>query len=265
MEDAWVILPLMTSIFDLSGKVALVTGGSKGLGKSMAHAFAQAGADIFICSRSESELKSAAAEIGAEGSGRVEWLPADMTDPAQVQALGKEALARMGRIDVLVNNAGSNVPQPIDEITDEAWSRILELNLTSIMRLTRLLVPQMKARKWGRIIHISSILGLSGLAGRNIYCSTKSALIGLARASAADLGPWGITVNCIAPGPFLTDLPAKMLSDDQRRAFAERTALGRWGRPDELAGPALLLASEAGSFITGSTLLVDGGVLARAM
>jgi len=255
----------MTSLFDLSGKAALITGGSKGLGKSMARAFAQAGADIFICSRSESELKSAAAEIGAEGSRRVEWLSVDMTEPEQVNALGKEVLARMSRIDILVNNAGSNIPQPIDEITDEAWSRILELNLTSIMRLTRMLVPQMKARKWGRIIHISSILGLSGLAGRNIYCSTKSALIGLARASALDLGPWGITVNCIAPGPFLTDLPATILSEEQRRAFTERTALGRWARPEELAGPALLLASEAGSFITGSTLLVDGGVLARAM
>lgn len=130
----------------------------------MARAFAQAGADIFICSRSENELKSASADIAAEGGGRVEWLPVDMTDPQQVEALGKEALARMGRIDVLVNNAGSNIPQPIDEITDDAWSRILELNLTSIMRLTRMLVPQMKARKWGRIIHISSILGLSGLA-----------------------------------------------------------------------------------------------------
>jgi gluconate 5-dehydrogenase len=256
---------MMTSLFDLSGKVALVTGGSKGLGKSMARAFAQAGADIFICSRSENELKAAAAEIGEGNSRRVEWMVVDMTDPQQVQALGKEALARMGRVDVLVNNAGSNVPQPIDEVTDDAWNRILELNLTSIMRLTRMLVPQMKARKWGRIIYISSILGLSGASGRNIYCSTKSALIGLARASALDLGPWGITVNCIAPGPFLTDLPGTILTEAQKRAFAERTALGRWGRPEELAGPALLLASEAGSFITGSTFVVDGGVLARML
>ena len=103
------------------------------------------------------------------------------------------------------------------------------------------------------------------MGGRNIYCSTKSALVGLARASAIDLGPWGITVNCIAPGPFLTDLPAKMLSEDQKLAFAQRAALGRWGRPEELAGPALLLASDAGSYITGTTLLVDGGVLARVI
>lgn len=265
LASSWVILLGMTSLFDLSGKVALVTGGSKGLGKAMARAFAEAGADVLICSRSESELQSAAAEIAAGLSRRVEWLRADMTDPQQVRALGDGALARMGHIDILVNNAGSNIPQPVDEITDEAWGSILELNLTSIMRLTRMLVPPMKARKWGRIIHISSILGLTGLAGRNVYCSTKSALMGFARASAVDLGPWGITVNCIAPGPFLTDLPATILSDEQKRAFAERTALGRWARPEELAGPALLLASEAGSFITGSTMLVDGGVLARVM
>jgi len=255
----------MTSQFDLSGRVALVTGGSKGLGKAMARAFAEAGADVVICSRNESELPAAAAEIGAGLSRRVEWVKADMTDPRAVSALGQEALARMGRIDILVNNAGSNVPQPIDEITDEAWNRILELNLTSVMRLTRLLAPQMKARRWGRVIHISSVLGLGGMGGRNIYCSTKSALVGLARASAIDLGPWGITVNCIAPGPFLTDLPAKMLSEDQKLAFAQRAALGRWGRPEELAGPALLLATEAGSYITGTTLLVDGGVLARVI
>jgi len=255
----------MTSLFDLSGTTALVTGGSKGLGKAMARALAQAGADIFICSRSESELQSAASEIADGLACRVEWMKADMTDPGQVRALGEEALARMGRVDILVNNAGSNVPQPIDEITDEVWARIVELNLTSIMRLTRMLVPQMKARRWGRIIHISSVLGLSGIGGRSIYCSTKSALVGFARASAIDLGPWGITVNCIAPGPFLTDLPAKILTEDQKQAFAGRTALGRWGQPEELAGAALLLASKAGSYITGSTLVVDGGALARMM
>jgi NAD(P)-dependent dehydrogenase (short-subunit alcohol dehydrogenase family) len=166
-------------------------------------------------------------------------------------------------VDILVNNAGSNIPQEIDEITDEAWDRIIELNLSSAMRLTRLLVPQMKARRWGRIIHISSILGMTGLAGRSVYSSTKSGLLGLARASAMDLGPSGITVNCIAPGPFLTDLPGRILTDEQKRNFAQRTALGRWGRPEEIAGAALLLASEAGSYITGSTLLVDGGVVAK--
>jgi NAD(P)-dependent dehydrogenase (short-subunit alcohol dehydrogenase family) len=169
----------------------------------------------------------------------------------------------MGHIDILVNNAGSNHPQAIDVIQDSDWDRLVELNLSSCMRLTRLLTPQMKGRGWGRIIHISSVLGLGGAEGRNSYCATKSGLIGLTRASALDLGRFNITVNAIAPGPFLTDLPARMLSEEQKRNFTETTALGRFGRPEELIGPALLLASEAGSYITGQTLVVDGGALCR--
>jgi NAD(P)-dependent dehydrogenase (short-subunit alcohol dehydrogenase family) len=131
------------------------------------------------------------------------------------------------------------------------------------MAMSRALAPQMKERKWGRIIHISSIMGLASKEGRNSYSATKSALIGLARASALDLGDYNITVNCIAPGPFLTDLPGKMLSAEEKQVFATRTALGRWGNPRELAGPALLLASEAGSYITGQVITVDGGCLIK--
>jgi NAD(P)-dependent dehydrogenase (short-subunit alcohol dehydrogenase family) len=140
---------------------------------------------------------------------------------------------------------------------------VLETNLSSIMALTRGLVPQMKERRWGRIIHISSIMGLLSKEKRNVYSATKSALIGFARASAIDLGPFGITVNCLAPGPFLTDLPGSILSDAEKKAFADHTALGRWGDPKELVGPALLLASDAGSYITGETLVVDGGFVIR--
>jgi NAD(P)-dependent dehydrogenase (short-subunit alcohol dehydrogenase family) len=169
----------------------------------------------------------------------------------------------MGRIDILVNNAGTNVPQPIDEISDAEWDRVLETNLSSIMALTRALVPQMKARRWGRIIHISSVMAFVSKAGRNIYSATKAALVGMARASALDLGAHGITVNCIAPGPFLTDLPGRLLSEQEKKEFAKTTALGRWANPKELVGPILLLATDAGSYITGETLVVDGGFLAR--
>ena len=131
------------------------------------------------------------------------------------------------------------------------------------MALTRALAPQMKARRWGRVIHISSIMGFISKEGRDIYSATKAALLGLARAGALDLGAHGITVNCIAPGPFLTDLPARLLSAEEKSEFARRTALGRWGDPKELVGPVLLLASEAGSYITGTALVVDGGCLAR--
>lgn len=253
----------MNKPFDLSGRVALVTGGSRGLGKAMARAFAQAGADIVISSRHEAELKAAIDEIRQGTSVRGACLVADMGLRKEVDRLAQSALREMGRVDILVNNAGTNLPQQIDQIKDEDWDRLVELNLTSCMALTRALAPQMKERRWGRIIHISSIMGLASKEGRNAYSATKAALIGMARASALDLGPYGITVNCIAPGPFLTDLPGKMLSDEEKRFFASRTALGRWGDPRELSGPALLLASEEGSYITGTTLVVDGGTLCK--
>jgi NAD(P)-dependent dehydrogenase (short-subunit alcohol dehydrogenase family) len=250
-------------MFDLTGRVALVTGGSKGLGKAMARGFAEAGANVIISSRHEAELKVAAAEIAAGTKAKVVYFVADMTNRDDVRKLADNALAAMGKVDILVNNAGSNTPQAIDKITDEDWDRIVELNLSSCMALTRALAPQMKERRWGRIIHISSIMGLSSKEQRNAYSATKSALLGLARASALDLGPFGITVNCLAPGPFLTDLPGTLLSDAEKKSFAVRTALGRWAEPRELAGPALLLASEAGSYITGAVLVVDGGSLVK--
>lgn len=250
-------------IFNLTGKVALVTGGSKGLGKAMARGLAEAGADIVISSRHEEELRPALEEI-LQGTGRRgRYVVADMSRRPDVPRLAAIALEQMGRVDILVNNAGTNIPQPIDQIRDEDWDQVLEINLNSVMVMTRALVPQMKTRRWGRIIHISSIMGFVSKQGRNAYSATKSALIGLTRANALDLGAYGITVNCIAPGPFLTDLPGRLLSDQEKREFAQWTALGRWGDPKEMIGPVLLLASEAGSYITGETLVVDGGWLAR--
>jgi NAD(P)-dependent dehydrogenase (short-subunit alcohol dehydrogenase family) len=253
----------MLNIFDLSGKVALVTGGSKGLGKAMARGFAEAGADVVISSRHENELRPALDEILQGAGRRGRYVVADMSRREDVTRLARTALEQMGRVDVLVNNAGTNKPQPIDAITDDVWDEVLEINLSSVMALTRALAPQMKERRWGRIIHISSVMGFLSKEKRNVYSATKSALIGLARASALDLGPFGITVNCIAPGPFLTDLPGGLLSDAEKKTFADHTALGRWGDPRELVGPALLLASDAGSYVTGETIVVDGGYLTR--
>jgi NAD(P)-dependent dehydrogenase (short-subunit alcohol dehydrogenase family) len=251
------------NIFDLTGKVALVTGGSKGLGKAMARGLAEAGADVIISSRHENELRAALDEILTGTGRRGRYIVADMSRRSEAARLAREALAAMGRVDILINNAGTNKPQAIDAITDESWDEILEINLNSVMALTRALVPQMKERRWGRIIHISSVMAFVSKEGRNIYSVTKSALLGLARANALDLGGHGITVNCIAPGPFLTDLPMNILSAAEKKAFADRTALGRWGDPKELVGPALLLASDAGSYITGQALVIDGGYLVR--
>jgi NAD(P)-dependent dehydrogenase (short-subunit alcohol dehydrogenase family) len=243
--------------------VALVTGGSKGIGKAIARGFAEAGASVVISSRHDDELKTAAAEIRQGLDSGVATFVADMTKREDVKRLAQSATHAFGKIDILVNNAGSNKPQPVDEIQDEDWDRIVELNYTSCMSLTRYLVPGMKERRFGRIIFISSVMGLASMAGRGVYSSTKSAVIGLCRAISLELGGYNITANCIAPGPILTDLPMSILTDEQRNFVASRTAVGRWGQPRELAGPAVFLCSEAGNYVTGSVLTVDGGILAR--
>lgn len=251
------------SPFDLTGRVALVTGGNKGLGRAMARGLAEAGADVFIASRNEAELKASLAYI-LEGTGRKgDYCVADVSNRNDVKRLARTAVEKMGKVDIVVNNAGMNQPQAIDQVTDEAWDKILEVNLTSVMALTRELAPGMKERKWGRVIHISSIMGQVSKEKRNAYSATKTALHGLARASALDLGPSGVTVNCIAPGPFLTDMPMSLLSDAEKKEFASRTALDRWGQPNELVGPVVFLSSDAAAYVTGTVLYVDGGYTAR--
>ncbi|MGI8980245.1 MAG: SDR family NAD(P)-dependent oxidoreductase [Pirellulaceae bacterium] len=254
---------MLNKLFSLSGRTALVTGGSKGIGKAMARAFAEAGANIAISARHADELKKAKAEIADGMSVKVEYFVADMTQRDQVKKLAKDVLAKLGRVDVLVNNAGSNKPQTLVDTTEEAWDEILELNLSSCYLLSHLLVPGMIERKWGRIIHTSSIMAMASNPARGLYSATKAALIGMARAHALELGPHGVTVNCLAPGPVATDLPMNILTDEQKRSFAERTAVKRWGQPIDMVGPALLLATDAGAFITGNVIVADGGLLCR--
>jgi NAD(P)-dependent dehydrogenase (short-subunit alcohol dehydrogenase family) len=253
----------MHPLFDLHGRVALVTGGSRGLGRAMARALAEAGADVALCSRDPEALRQSLDEVLSGLSVRGATIVADLSRRGECDRVAQEARQALGRVDILINNAGTNVPQPIDRIRDEDWDHVLELNLSSCMALSRAVVPEMKQRRWGRIVHISSIMALGSKEERHAYSATKAALIGMARAMAVELGPYNITVNCIAPGPFLTDLPGRLLSDEQKQHFARRTALGRWAQPRELAGAALLLASEAGSYITGATLVVDGGTLCK--
>lgn len=254
---------MLHSLFNLSGRTALVTGGSKGIGKAIARAYAEAGANVAISARKENELQQAAAEIQAGLNVRVEYFVADMIKRDDVKKLARDVLSKLGRVDVLVNNAGSNKPQNLVDVTEEVWDEILELNLTSCNLLSHLLVPGMIERKWGRIIHLSSVMALASNPGRGLYSATKAALIGMARAHALELGPHGVTVNCIAPGPVATDLPMSLLSDEQKKSFAERTAVKRWGQPIDMVGPALLLATDAGAFITGNVIVADGGMLCR--
>jgi 3-oxoacyl-[acyl-carrier protein] reductase len=254
---------MLSKLFDLGGRCALVTGGSKGIGKAVARGYAEAGADVVISARHEDDLKAAAQEIGEDLDVRIEYVVADMIDRAQVKQLAKESVERLGKIDILFNNAGSNEPQVLLETTDNSWDRILELNLTSCMGLARELAPGMVERKWGRIVHTSSVMALASNPGRGLYSATKAALIGMARAHALELGPHGVTVNCLAPGPVMTDLPMSLLNDQQKKQFAERTAVKRWGEVIDMVGPTLLLSSDAGAYISGTVILADGGMLCR--
>ena len=170
------------SPFDLTGRTALVTGGSKGIGHAIARGFADAGADLFLCSRTEESLVAAAESIRQATGVRVETSVADMARREDVQRVADEAVQRLGKVDILVNNAGWNITQAIDEIRDEDWEYLVELNLSNVMRLTRALVPGMKQRGWGRVIHISSIMALGSTPTRNAYSATKAALIGLCKA-----------------------------------------------------------------------------------
>ncbi|MFM7844195.1 MAG: SDR family NAD(P)-dependent oxidoreductase [Planctomycetota bacterium] len=250
-------------LFDLTGRVALVTGGSKGIGKAIARALAERGAQVAIAARHADELRGAAAEIAAGLPVKVDYRVTDMSQRQDTDELARWALEQFGRVDILFNNAGSNQPQPLVSATDDSWDHILELNLTSCMRLARALVPGMIERRWGRIIHLSSVMALASNPGRGSYSATKAALIGMTRAHALELGPVGITVNCLAPGPVATDLPMNLLTPDQKKKFAELTAVKRWGETVDMVGPALMLASDAGAFITGNVIVADGGMLCR--
>ena len=249
---------MIQELFNLNGKVALITGGSKGIGMAMAHGLAAAGADIVINSRNREEMDEAMNHI-LDGTGRQgHCVVADLFKREDTIRLAQEALAAMGRIDIIVNNAGTNIDNPVDKIVDQDWDKLVELNLTAPMVLVRELAAQMKERKWGRIVNVSSIFGMCTKNERGGYSATKSGLIGITRTMAQDLAPWGITANAIAPGPISTPLTDRMVQGELREYF-NSMLLGRWGTPQDLIGPVLLLSSDAGSFITGTTLTVDGG------
>lgn len=253
----------VSDLFSLKGKTALVTGGSKGIGLAVARGFAEAGAKVAIASRKVADLEKAKATIGEGLDAQVEYFVTDMNDRDQVGKLAADVLAKFGRCDVLFNNAGNNKPQNLVDTTMDVWDEILELNFTSCMLLSKHLAPGMIERKWGRIIYTSSVMALASNPGRGLYSATKAALVGMSRAQALELGPHGITVNCLAPGPIATDLPMSLLSDEQKKAFASRTALLRWGQVVDMVGPVLMLATDAGAYITGTIISADGGMLCR--
>ena len=250
--------------FRLDGRVALVTGGSRGLGYAMAVGLAQQGAHVVISGTNLQTLESArAALLEAHPAARCDVVAFDVSDAAACKAAVREVTARTGRSpDILVNNAGINRRFRLSEFDDESFEHVLNANLVGPFVLCREVAGPMQQRGWGRIVNVGSIMSHVGAANLHAYCASKHALWGLTKSLATEVGGDGVTVNCISPGYFATDLTRK-LKDDQRfdAKVRARNPLGRWGVAREMAGPCVFLCSESASYVNGATLVVDGGMI----
>ena len=254
----------MAVSIDLTGKRALVTGGSKGLGRVMATALAEAGADVAIVSRTLDATQEAAEAIAAQTGRNTLAIGADVTVAQDVERMAREAEERLGPIDILVNNAGNNARGLIQDLKEQDWDSVLDTNLKSVFLCSRVLGPKMADRGWGRVINMGSILSVIAIPGRAPYASAKAGVINLTKVLALEWATSGVTVNAICPGPFGTDMNKPIISDPEKyAAFISKIPMGRWGELDEISAPVLFLASEGASFVTGSCLFVDGGWTAQ--
>jgi gluconate 5-dehydrogenase len=249
-----------TSLFDLSGKVALVTGASRGLGQVFGRALARAGADLAITSRTRESLLPFQAEIEALGRRAVP-LKLDLRSQESIQEAVGQARAAFGKIDILVNNAGCNVRKPSVEITWDDWNLVLDTNLRGTFFVAQAVAKLMIPRGYGRIINIGSVTSVFGYAGLAPYCASRGGVKQLTMSLADDWGPHGITVNCLAPGWFKTEQNKVMYEDEEWVSYlTDRIPLKRPGKPTDLEGAVVFLASDASEYVTGQTLLVDGGI-----
>jgi gluconate 5-dehydrogenase len=250
--------------FDLSGKSAIITGGSKGLGLAMAAGLASAGADVMLVNRNAEEGTKAAEQLTEDFGIRAISFPADITSQEQTEAMAAAAIDAFGKIDILINSAGINIRGAIDEVSPADFNKVIEVNVNGTWLSCRAVTPYMKKANKGSIINLASTLGLVGLSNRTPYTASKGAVVQMTRALALELAPFNIKVNAICPGPFLTEMNIPIADTEEGKKFVVgATALGRWGEMREIQGAAIFLASDAGSYMVGSMLTVDGGWTAR--
>lgn len=243
----------------LAGKVAVITGASKGLGRAMALALAGAGARLALVSRNLEGLKSTA-EAVEKLSVEAGVFQADVTEESQVALLEKAVLEKFGKVHILINNAGINIRKPVTDFTLAEWRLVLDTNLTGAFLLCRSFVPHMKGQGYGRILNLTSIMSHVALPGRAAYAASKAGLLGFTKALALELAPEQITVNGISPGPFATEMNTPIINNPEANAqFLSRIPLARWGKVEEVGQLALYLCSEEAGFLTGTDILIDGG------
>lgn len=242
-------------MFDLTGKNALVTGASGGIGSAIAKALHAAGATVSLSGTRVEPLEALAAELGE----RVHVLPCNLSDPEAVDSLPKQAVAAMGSLDILVNNAGITRDQVFMRMSDSDWQAVLDVNLTATMRLCRGSVRGMMKSRWGRIVNISSIVGATGNPGQANYAASKAGMVGMTKSIAYEVASRGITANCVAPGFIATAMTDK-LNDDQKEKINAQIPAARMGTPEEIAAAVLYLASDEAGYMTGATLHVNGGM-----
>ncbi|HEY1949931.1 MAG TPA: SDR family NAD(P)-dependent oxidoreductase [Bryobacteraceae bacterium] len=248
---------------NLSGKNALITGASKGLGKAMALALSRAGAHVALVSRDAAKLNEVKSEIEANG-GSANVFIADVTNEAQVDQLEQEVAAQIGKVQILINNAGINIRKNLVDFSLAEWESVIDTNLTSVFLMCRRFVPHMRGTGYGRIVNMTSIMSHISLPQRSAYSSSKAAVLGLIRALALELAHDGITVNGISPGPFGTEMNQAIMQNPEANAqFLSNIPVGAWGKVQDIGTLACYLCSESASFITGTDILIDGGWCAR--
>jgi gluconate 5-dehydrogenase len=252
------------NLFDLTGRVAIITGGSKGLGLAMAAGLASAGAHILLVNRNKEEGENAAKDLATTYPVDAHFFQADVTQQAETEAMAAFAFKQWGRIDILINSAGINIRGAIDELSLEDFKQVMDVNVTGTWLSSRAVIPYMKKGKRGSIINLASALGLIGLSNRTPYTSSKGAVVQMTRALSLEMAPFNINVNAICPGPFLTEMNLPIADTEEGLKFVVgATALGRWAELKEIQGAAIYLASDAGSYMVGAMLSVDGGWTAR--